>query len=53
MYREGLVKRYGEQTIIELEQLANDTRQFKWSREQLIAKKLKYELLIKEYEVRN
>jgi hypothetical protein len=53
MYREGLVKRYGEQTVIELEQLANDTRQFKWSREQLIAKKLKYELLIKEYEVRN
>jgi hypothetical protein len=50
MYREGLVKRFGESYVIELEQYANETRQYKWSKEQLIAKKLQYDLKIKEHE---
>ena len=47
-YRTGLIQRYGEKLVNEIEQLANDTRQFKFTREQLIAKKLQYDIKIKE-----
>jgi hypothetical protein len=48
MYREGLVKRFGVDFVTELEQYANDSRQYKWTKEQLIAKKLQYDLKIKD-----
>ena len=48
MYREGLVKRFGVDFVTELEQYANETRQYKWTKEQLIAKKLQYDLKIKD-----
>ena len=47
-YRTGLIQRYSEKEVNEIEQLANDTRQFKFTREQLIAKKLQYDIKIKE-----
>jgi hypothetical protein len=49
LYREGLIKRFGEDFVKELEQYANETRQYKWTKEQLIAKKLQYDLKIKEF----
>jgi hypothetical protein len=49
MYREGLVKRYSSEFVESIEQLANETRQYKWTKEQLIAKKLQYDILIKEF----
>lgn len=48
MYREGLIKRYGEDFVRLIESLANDTRQHKFTKEQLIAKKLQYDIKIKE-----
>jgi len=47
-YRTGLIQRYSEKAVNEIEQLANDTRQFKFTREQLIAKKIQYDIKIKE-----
>lgn len=49
MYRQGLVNRYGEDYVKNIEELANETRQYKWTKEQLIAKKLQYEIKIKEF----
>jgi len=49
LYREGLIKRFGDDFVKELEQYANETRQYKWTKEQLIAKKLQYDLKIKEF----
>jgi hypothetical protein len=48
MYRQGLVKRYGENFVKDIEQLANDTRQVKFTKEMLIAKKMQYDIKIKE-----
>jgi hypothetical protein len=47
-YRLGLIARYGEQYANDIEQLANDTRQMKFTRDQLIAKKLQYDIKCKE-----
>jgi len=49
MYREGLIARYGLEYTENIERLANETRQHKFSKEELIAKKLQYDLLIKEF----
>jgi hypothetical protein len=48
MYRQGLIKRYGLEYTENIENLANETRQYKYTKSELIAKKLKYDLLIKE-----
>lgn len=34
-YRQGLVRKYGEQIVLELEEKANSNRLKKWSREEL------------------
>ena len=34
-YRQGLIKKIGEHEVIKLEQLANETRQYKYTREEL------------------
>jgi len=47
-YRLGLIERYGLDFANDIEQLANDTRQFKFTKEQLIAKKIQYDLKYKE-----
>jgi len=47
-YRLGLIARYGEQYANDIERLANDTRQMKFTRDQLIAKKLQYDIKCKE-----
>ena len=47
-YRQGLIKRYGIDFADKIEQKANETRNHKFTKEELIAKKLKYDLLIKE-----
>ena len=47
-YRLGLIKRYGLDFANDIEQLANDTRQFKFTKDQLIAKKIQYDLKYKE-----
>ena len=46
-YRKGLIARYGLQFVNELESESDAKRDFKYSREQLIAKKLQYDLKIK------
>lgn len=48
MYREGLIIRYNEQYVVNIEKLANETRQHKYTKEQLIAKKIQYDIKIKE-----
>ena len=47
-YRQGLITRYGIDYANEIEQLANGTRQLKFTREQLIAKKLQYDIKCRE-----
>lgn len=47
-YRKGLIKRYGEQFVIDLDNLADEKRNYKYSKEELIAKKLQYDIKIKE-----
>jgi len=47
-YRLGLIKRYGLDFANDIEQLANDTRQFKFTKDQLIAKKMQYDLKYKQ-----
>jgi hypothetical protein len=47
-YRQGLIKRYGVEYADKIEQKANETRNYKYTKAELIAKKLKYDILIKE-----
>jgi hypothetical protein len=47
-YRQGLIQRYGIEFADQIEQKANETRNYKFSKEELIAKKLKYDILIKQ-----
>lgn len=47
-YRDGLIKRYGHDYVNELEMMANETRNYKFTKDELIAKKIKYDILIKE-----
>lgn len=48
-YRKGLIKRYGNEFVEQLESVSDEKRVYKWSREELIAKKLQYEIKIKEF----
>jgi hypothetical protein len=47
-YRKGLIKRYGIDFVDQLENESDSKRDYKFSKEELIAKKLKYDILIKE-----
>jgi hypothetical protein len=46
-YREGLILRYGIDYVVEIEEKAIKTREHKFTREELIMIKKKYDLLIK------
>jgi hypothetical protein len=50
-YRKGLTKRYGEDFVIELDRISIEKRNYKYSKEELIAKKLQYDIKIKELSV--
>ena len=45
-YREGLVKKYGEQAVKDLEERANATRQKRWTDEELELIKKKYKIFV-------
>jgi hypothetical protein len=47
-YRKGLVNRYGLEYVEKLESEADQKRNHKYAKHELIAKKLQYDLLIKE-----
>lgn len=47
-YRKGLVKRFGSDYVDDLENLSDSKRLYKYSKKELIAIKLKYDLKIKE-----
>ena len=47
-YRLGLVKKYGEKVVSELEEAANNLRQYKFSREEIKNIKTKYQKLLRE-----
>lgn len=47
-YRAGLIKRYGIDFVTNLESISNSKRVYKYYREELIAKKLQYDIKIKE-----
>lgn len=47
-YRKGLIKRYGIEFVEVLDQVSNEKRNYKFTKDELIAKKLKYDILIKE-----
>jgi len=47
-YRKGLIKRYGNDFVEQLESESDSKRDYKYTKEELIAKKLKYDILIKE-----
>jgi hypothetical protein len=47
-YRKGLIERYGQDFVNELDQISNEKRNYKYTKEELIAKKLQYEIKIKE-----
>lgn len=50
-YRKGLIKRYGNEFVEVLDKLSNEKRNYKYTKEELIAKKLKYDILIKEFKL--
>ena len=43
-YRDGIVRRYGEKQVKELERLAEETKRYKWSDEELNEIKNKYRI---------
>lgn len=47
-YRKGLVLRYGEEFVSNLESISNEKRNYKYTKSELIAKKLQYDIKIKE-----
>jgi hypothetical protein len=47
-YRSGLIKRYGIDFVTNLESISDSKRVYKYSREELIAKKIQYDIKIKE-----
>jgi len=47
-YRKGLIKRYGNAFVDELDSISDSKRNYKYTKAELIAKKLKYDILIKE-----
>lgn len=48
-YRAGLIQRYGVEYTDQIEERANKTRNYKFAKCELIAKKLKYDILIKDF----
>lgn len=50
-YRKGLIKRYGNDFVEALDKVSNEKRNYKYTKEELIAKKLKYDILIKEFKL--
>ncbi len=52
-YREGLVKKIGEDNVKELERLSNETRQYKYTREELFEITRMYKAKIKEKDFNN
>ena len=48
-YRKGLVLRYGLKYVNDLESISNENRNYKYTKAELIAKKIKYDILIKEF----
>ena len=47
-YRKGLIKRYGNEFVEQLEIEADSKRNYKYTKNELIAKKLQYDIKIKE-----
>jgi len=47
-YRKGLIKRYGNAFVDELDSISDSKRNYKYTKAELIAKKLKYDIKIKE-----
>jgi len=47
-YRKGLLKRYGNEFVEQLESEADSKRNYKFTKAELIAKKIQYDILIKE-----
>ncbi len=47
-YRQGLILRYGIEYTDAIEKKANETRNYKFTKEELIAKKMQFDILIKE-----
>jgi hypothetical protein len=47
-YRKGLIKRYGIEFVEQLESESDSKRDYKFTKEELIAKKMQYDILIKE-----
>jgi Bacteriophage Lambda NinG protein len=52
-YRKGLISRYGIEFVEELESISNEKRNYKYSKAELIAKKLQYDIKIKEFKTKN
>lgn len=50
-YRKGLIKRYGEEFVVKLESLSDEKRNYKYTKQELIAKKLQYDIKIKEFKL--
>lgn len=47
-YRDGLIKRYGLKFVLDLESLKSSSRQYKFTKQELIEIKEKYKKLVKE-----
>ena len=48
-YRKGLINRYGIEFVNKLDNIADENRVKKYTKEELIAKKLQYDIKIKKY----
>lgn len=48
-YREGLINRYGEDYVLEIEKTANELRQYKYTKQELIEIRNKYQKLVAEF----
>lgn len=48
-YRKGLIKRFGTEFVEKLESISDQKRNYKYTREELIAKKLQYDIKCKEF----
>jgi hypothetical protein len=47
-YRSGLISRYGIEFVDQLESESNEKRNYKFTKDELIAKKMQYDIKIKE-----
>ena len=48
-YRKGLIKRFGDEFVEKLESESDQKRNYKYTREELIAKKMQYDIKCKEF----